>query len=158
MAEENEHEAVVSAWMGRVAPGRSAVQLVDLLDRAFGAMWERAHLPLGEITLAAIVDRVLYNAVETHAFLSVLKVEPSGLRCVELRESAAAVSDHQLAEGIRFILVEFLTVLGSLTAEILTPALHAKLSSIAPDEVRRESDDAQVGVGTPASKDREDES
>jgi len=30
--------------------------------------------------------------------------------------------------------VEFLTVLGNLTAEVLTPALHADLSRLTPEE------------------------
>jgi hypothetical protein len=35
-------------------------------------------------------------------------------------------------EGIRFVLVEFLTVLGNLTAGILTAELHAELSHVEP--------------------------
>ena len=38
--------------------------------------------------------------------------------------------DSELVEGIRFVLVEFLTVLGNLTAEILTPELHSELSNV----------------------------
>lgn len=155
MVEENEHEACVDAWMARVVPGRSPVQLVDLLERAFAAMWARADLTLGEVTLGAILDRVLYNAAETHHVLSALKVEPSGLRCTELRQRAPALSDHQLADGMRFVLVEFLTVLGSLTAEILTPALHAELSRVAPDEAQLGSN-AQDEVEPPTSTDPED--
>ena len=31
---------------------------------------------------------------------------------------------------MRFLLVEFLTVLGNLTADILTPALHSELTAV----------------------------
>jgi hypothetical protein len=40
------------------------------------------------------------------------------------------VHGPELVAGIRFVLVEFLTVLGNLTAEILTSELHAELSNI----------------------------
>jgi hypothetical protein len=43
----------------------------------------------------------------------------------------------ELREAIRFVLVELLTVLGNLTAEILTPALHAEISRVArPGAIR----------------------
>ena len=37
-------------------------------------------------------------------------------------------SASPIVAAIRFVLVEFLTVLGNLTAQILTSALHAELS------------------------------
>ena len=60
-----------------------------------------------------------------------------------------------------FVLVEFLTVLGHLTDEILTPALHAELSKVALGEperaeamtmVPREPDHEEEAVRSPASR------
>jgi hypothetical protein len=105
--------------------------VLQLFETALGALWRRAQVTLGDVTLTAIVDRVLYNAAEKFPLFSSLKVEPSGVRCQELRERAPSLRDSELREGIRFVLVEFLTVLGNLTAEILTPELHANLSKVA---------------------------
>jgi len=63
-----------------------------------------------------------------------LKVDATGLRCDDLRQRAAGLEGKQLEEGVRFVLVEFLTVLGNLTADMLTPALHAELSRVAPTD------------------------
>ena len=82
----------------------------------------------------AILDRVLCVATEQYPFLSALKVEANGLRCQELQARADSVEHDQLAQGVRFVLVEFLTVLGNLTAEILTPALHSELLKVVPSE------------------------
>jgi hypothetical protein len=79
------------------------------------------------VTLTAIVERALYTATEQFAFLASLEVHASGLRCQALR-SQAGLRHDQVSAAIQFVLEEFLTVLGNLTAQILTPALHAELS------------------------------
>jgi hypothetical protein len=81
------------------------------------------------VTLTAIVDRVLYTASETHPFLSTLKIEAAGISFDGFREQGAQHAN--LHEAVRLVLVEFLTVIGHLTDEILTPALHAELSKVA---------------------------
>ncbi|WP_437326527.1 hypothetical protein [Sorangium sp. So ce381] len=134
MRDANDHGACVDAWMQQVAQGLPPDRLVQLFERAFSALWRRAHVPLGEVTLGAIVDRVLYYASEQYPALSSLKLESTGICCEELQKGAGGLRRDQLEEGIRFILVEFLAVLGNLTAEILTPALHAELSKVAHEE------------------------
>ena len=132
MVEENDHSACVNAWMARCAKGLPPARLLQAFEAAFAAMWRRAHQPLGDVTLTAIVDRVLYVATEQYPSFASLKVDATGLRCEELRQRADSLHADQLAEGVQFILVEFLTVLGNLTDEILTPALHGELSKVAP--------------------------
>jgi hypothetical protein len=52
---------------------------------------------------------------------------------------------------MRFVLVEFLTVIGNLTAEILSPELHADLGRVA---VPKASHQNKAVPGTPARPDR----
>jgi len=101
-------------------------------------LWARVKITLGEVTLVAIADRVLSNASEQFPFLSALKIEVSGASpLLELDEQARSVDAVELRRGVRFVLTEFLTVLGNLTAEILTPELHAALSNVALPELVR---------------------
>ena len=127
--------AIVDAWMAgvtRLPPDR----LLQAFERAFGALWRRALRTLGDVTLTAILDRVLTSATEKFPALVPLKVDAaSGLRFDELRASPPR---GPLAEALRFVLVEFLTVLGYLTAEVLTPFLHAELSKVAHSDPRRD--------------------
>ena len=125
-----EHGVVVAAWLAPAAEGLSADELLDLLERGFASLWRRAVLTLSDVTLLAIMDRVLCSVSESCPRLAPLGVSASGLDCRALREKGDALPRHQLVEGIGFVLVEFLTVLGNLTSEILTPALHAELSSV----------------------------
>jgi len=127
--DEADHSALVDAWLDGAA-GLEPAQLVAIFERALSALWRRAEVTLGEVTLTAIVDRVLYTAAETHPVLSTLKLDKAGVCFDEFREAGAQQVD--LTEAVHLVLVEFLTVLGHLTDEILSPALHAELAKITP--------------------------
>jgi hypothetical protein len=100
-------------------------------------MWQRAQPTLGEVTLGAILDRVLYTATERFSFLGSLELKDGRVDFDELRKSTGAVAPGELASATRFVVLEFLTVLGHLTAEILTPALHAELLTVEPRRAKR---------------------
>jgi hypothetical protein len=121
MIDAREHGACVDAWLERAADRLPSDKLLLAFDQGFAALWGRAHQTLGDVTLMAIVDRVLYVAAEQYPFLSALKVEPAGLRCQELQQQAASLRREELAEAVRFVLVEFLTVLGTLTPRSSAP-------------------------------------
>jgi hypothetical protein len=139
----------VDAWLKGSGKDLSSEDRLRLFEAALSALWARTATTLGEVTLTAIAERVLYNASETFPFFSSLKVEPTGgIPLRELRERIGSVHDSELVDGIRFVLVEFLTVLGSLTAEILTPELHSELSNVAlPGAVRVEKGAKDNPVG-----------
>jgi len=132
MQEGNEHASRVDAWLDQVK-SLSADRQLDALEAAFAAIWQRAHRTLGDVTLAAIVDRVLYLAREKFPVLSSIEVGDAGMRVGALREAEIA-SRADLVDGMRFVLVELLTVLGNLTGEILSPALHAELAKVGSEK------------------------
>jgi len=131
MTNENHHTAFVDAWTASAARDLPVAKLVDLFDRAFAALWERSYLTLGEITLRAIVNRVLRSGREAFPWLHSIKVEPNGVSFKGLREDSVPLENANHAAALRFLLVELLTVLGNLTGEILTPELHDELSRVA---------------------------
>ncbi len=129
---ESDHERAVNAWLQGVA-ARSTEELLRAFEAGFGALWQRAHLTLGDMTLVAIVDRVLRTAKEQYPVLASIEATPSGLCCQRLQtlqtlQTLPGIRHGDFADAIRFVLTEFLTVLGNLTAQILTPALQAELS------------------------------
>lgn len=127
-----DHGAIVDAWLERVAQLQDSEPLLRAFEQGFAAMWRGASRTLGDVTLAAIVDRVIYNAAERFPEFSALTVEANGLSCKALLSPSVTLQRDALLEGIRFVLVEFLTVLGNLTAEVLAPRLHDELSKIGP--------------------------
>jgi len=138
MLDEGQHARCVDAWLEGSGTGLAPDALLRLFEAALDAVWIRTNTTLGEVTLTAIAERVLHNASEQFSLLSSLKIEPArGIQCRELSVRIGSVDAAELREAIRFVLVELLTVLGNLTAEILTPALHAEISRVAlPGAIR----------------------
>jgi hypothetical protein len=145
---EADHAGYVDAWLDRAAQTPAPAQLITLFEQALGALWRRTEGTLGEVTLTAIVDRVLYTASEQYPFLSTLTVESAGISFDGLRSQGA--HDTNLRDALCLVLVEFLTVLGHLTDEILTPALHAELSRVPPSGpgAAEGNDDGAPGAGS----------
>jgi hypothetical protein len=128
---EGAHAGCVEAWLEGAAKDLSPQRLVQLFEAALGVLWARTETTLGVVTLTAIAERVLYTAAQRLPPFSCLVVEPGGgIQCRALHTQLGSFSDAQLREGASFVLVEFLTVLGNLTADILTPELHAALSEV----------------------------
>ncbi len=129
MIDEHDHAACVEAWRARVCEGAPVAAILHAFERAFRAVWQRARITLGDITLTAIGDRVLHDAAEHHPLLAALRLEPEGVSCEELQRDAGSLDPRELDAAIHFVLVELLVVLGRLTGDVLTPGLHAELSA-----------------------------
>jgi hypothetical protein len=125
------HAACVAAWLERVPPDLTPEERLAAFEVAFGALWMRASTTLGEVTLTAIARRVLHDASERFPEIVGLDVDGEGIRWGELRARAAGLGGERLRQIAELVLTEFLTVMGNLTAEILSPALHAELSRVA---------------------------
>jgi hypothetical protein len=128
----NQHAAIVDAWLERSATDLSPELRLRLFDAALSALWNRVVSTLGEVTLTAVAERMLNDAAEAFPIFAHLTVEPGhGFQCRELRDRVSTVPGAELNDAFRFVIVEFLTVLGRLTAEILSPELHTELSHVA---------------------------
>jgi hypothetical protein len=129
------HQLAVDGWLARVAAGRSVESVIQAFEQTFAALWQRSVVTLGEVTLTAIVDRVLHTAMEEYPVLGSIdaSASASGVGWQGLR-AHADLRPEQVFPALRSVLVEFLTVLGNLTAEILTSALHDELSKCGTTE------------------------
>ena len=123
--EQHLHATRVDAWLERSARGLPAALLPRLLELAFGALWAQTVTTLGEVTLTAIAERVVCRTMEKYPHIGQLDVDAGGLRSAGLDPTAP-----KLREAIRFVILEFLTVMGTLTAGLLTPELHATLAHV----------------------------
>jgi hypothetical protein len=134
-----DHAAFIEGWMARAgAPNLPPTALVALCDRALGAIWQRARLPLGDITLDAIANRVLQIAQEKYAFLAESRRDSTGisLKALGAQNTHPAVQTAELREGVCFLLIEFLNVIGTVTGEILTPGLRTEISKLIDKSTR----------------------
>jgi hypothetical protein len=152
MRDGNQHGERVDAWLRAAPRSRTLEQHLRRFELALSAVLSRANQTLGEVTLLAILDRVLYVAAEQFPLVAELEVEATRVSCRKLGLRACELSEPDVRAAIRFVLVEFLTVLGNLTAEILSPALHAELVGEVEDSSDGEHDGARTSH---ASKDPE---
>lgn len=130
------HVAVVDAWLKRSIGERSSVEAAGLLRAVFESLWSRAVTTLGTVTLIAIAERVLHTATTRYPFFSAVNTRPNGDTQWKqhLQDRLGAVPKLELIEGARFALIELLTVIGRLTAEILSQELHAAVLAVAAGE------------------------
>lgn len=136
MIDDNPHRAAARRWVDSAAADLPPERALQNFEAAFGVLWQRANRTLSDVTLMAILDRVLHEATERFPMLGPLEIEPSGLRCARLRSEALTLDQPRLVTALEFLMAQFLTVLGSLVAEILTPALHAELAEIAAQQAK----------------------
>src|SRR4030095_3191560 len=80
LPDEAGHAACGDAWLAAATKTLPPTQLVKVFERALKALWQRTEVTLGEVTLTAIVDRVLYTASERYPSVSTLKVAGKGMR------------------------------------------------------------------------------
>lgn len=128
MKRAHDHTAAVASWMLKIADGRPPAQLVRASADAFAGMWRRAVVTLGEVTLAAILERVLHESTARFPVLESLRMNAGVVDFGPVVERAASVDAEALRQALVFFLTRFLTVLGNLTADILSRALHSELS------------------------------
>jgi hypothetical protein len=135
-----DHRAYVIAFAQRMGPTAPNERILVGFELAFDAIWQRARISLGDITLTAIGNRVLHSAIEQYPALSALKVSGAGLDVRDLHLRVERFEPQALREGLCFVLVEMLTVIGKLTSEILTSALHAALATVLATDGSQETD------------------
>jgi hypothetical protein len=137
---ELSHAAAVDGWIAQVIDGADQADVVDLFRAALEVLWGRTVTTLGSVTLIAIGERVLSTATRRYSFLAAVNARPNGDARwkQQLRERLTLVPRPELIEGLRFAFVELLTVIGRLTAEILSPDLHAALREITASGVDAE--------------------
>jgi hypothetical protein len=128
---EPTHRAVVDAWLADASAQTSSIELCRTFHAGLERIWSRAITTLGSVTLTAIAERVLYDTIERYAFLSVIAPLPSGTGRARdaVYERLANIPRTELIEGLRFGVIELLTVIGALTAEILSHDLHDALTT-----------------------------
>ena len=131
MAEDKPHASAVADWLACVGEGADTAALVALLGAALHALWARANATLGDVTMTVIARRVLHVGVARFPVLRPLALKTAPARLLELDATPLRGADPaDVAAAVAFVLTELLTVIGTLTGEVLTPALHAELARV----------------------------
>jgi hypothetical protein len=124
----NQHARLVDDWLVRAAGGLSTDQLVRLFQDALSTLRGRTLNTLSELTLHAILDRALHQGRSKYPILAGVTLGPNGISLEGV--SVAGSSPAEATEAFRFLLLEYLTIVGNLTGGIMIQPLHRELSKI----------------------------
>lgn len=123
------YSRLVQDWENKNTNDMSPIQKVILLEKAVHVIEQRALMTLSRITLEVILDRVLQQSNEKFPVLSEVKLINQQLSFQGLINTSSH-KPEELIEALRFFLIEFITVLGRITADILTAPLHKELLKV----------------------------
>lgn len=124
------HDEVVQIWEEKNSKGLGSQELARLFSAAIRRIEQRSLVTLSSITIRVVVDRALHESREKFPILSVVTVDPSGLNCSELISQSQPYTPEQIGEALRYLLIELLNVIGSITADVLTAPLHKELMEV----------------------------
>ena len=128
--QNNTYAKLVQDWEKKTAIGLPLTKRVELLEKAIHVIEQRALMTLSGITLEVILDRVLRQSHEKFPVLSDVSLINKHLSFQELLHTGKNHKSEELIEALRFLLIEFITVLGRITADILTAPLHKELLKV----------------------------
>lgn len=123
-----DHSAFVEEWLDDAGRGLDCERLLELLQQAVRVVWDSARVSISDVTLDAVLERVVINARDHFPWLPALPVVHSSIDTSVLRAHCGRAKLGEILKASRFIVTEFLAINGNLTGEALTPAMHRGLA------------------------------
>lgn len=133
--QDNAHEELISLWEEQNIKGLRNEQLIQLYGSAFGAIERRCLATLSSVTINVVIDRVLHLGSKKYSFFSLVTIEPSGLSLKGLMQKNENYKTEELRDGLTYLLLEFLTVIGNITSDVLNESLHKELMEVTSESV-----------------------
>lgn len=134
------HTQQVEEWASQDADKLSAKMQVQLYAMAVEAIEIRSRNTLSSVTVLAVVDRVIHESKEKIPILFPVTIDSNGMNLSGLLETCEACKKADLSKALRFLLTELLTILGDITADILTDPLHQELKKVTSDQISADSE------------------
>lgn len=120
-------ERKVNAWIQDVTSNLSPAKLLSLFELVMVRLWNRSHILIGDVTLTAITDRALFNSSEIYKLLDLLQVDYSGIQFHKLHQSNSGLNPNEIIRSFKELILEFITIVGSVTGDILLEPLLQEL-------------------------------
>lgn len=133
-AHESDVTLQIEIWEKNKIEGLSTVEKLQLLRKALFVVEQRTLKTLSNVTLEVVLDRALHQSREKYELLSAVKLSSHSLNFDGLLEDGQFRDpQEECVQALRHLLIEILTVLGSITAGILTQPLYQELFAMTHD-------------------------
>jgi len=137
----NSHsEEQIDAWLEQATKDMPAKKIVAVFSHALKSLSRKASRSLNQLTLMAIVNRVLYQCKDKFPLLQELKVDSTGINFDQNQYQLEQSDPEELRESFRYLFVELLSVLGDLTADVITSELEENAAAIFSEGEKAEDD------------------
>ena len=124
------HAKQVEIWEKQSACNLSLKDRIYLFEKAIHAIEKRTLMTLSSVTLRVVLDRVLHQCKEKFPQLVEIQLESESLNFDDFLFNVQNKGSDEAIEALRYLLVELLSILGGLTADILTDPLHKALFEV----------------------------
>lgn len=115
-------EASIDHWLEQAgANGLPRDVLLDVFESMLHRLWTRAGATVGPVSMTSHADEALRRLAARYPVFAPLELGPDGrLQALVLRQNAATLHHVKLVEGLRYLLAEFLSLLGPAAGGALT--------------------------------------
>lgn len=124
------HRDVVKIWEEKNVRGLRSDQILKIFGTAILAVEHRCLETLSQVTVEVILDRVLHEGLDKFPLLSNVTIEAGGLNLSGLDRKVENLNPEAVTETLSYLLIEFLTVVGNITSEVLSVPLHKELMKV----------------------------
>lgn len=135
--QETTHQELVSFWEEKNIKNLSTDQAIQVYGSALQAIEQRCLATLSSVTMQVVLDRIIYQGLEQFPFFKELTLEPAGLNFNNLIQKKDLYDLKDINTAFRYLLIELLTVIGKITSEVLTVALHKELMEVTSESALR---------------------
>ena len=140
--QNEQHAKQVDLWIEKSVRVLSQSAQAQIFGDAVGVFEKRILVTLSSITWNAILDRALSQSTQSFPLLSGIKIQLGGITIEGLLPKLQKDKANQVIEAFRYFLIELLTIVGNLTAGVLTEPLYRELSRVvAKSNSRTERED-----------------
>lgn len=130
----------VDAWIRQNLKSLPSNQIGPIFCVALQKILNRTLVTLSEVTLNAVLDRVLYQSQKEFPQLSGLEVK-NFQDCLSTLQVSFNEDPTKACEAFRFFLIELLNILENLTAGIIMEPLYQELSMVTAKNYNKKSSD-----------------
>jgi hypothetical protein len=122
-----QHSEQVAAWIDWSTSGLKKQHLAEHFEKTILALLNRAQPSVSDLTLAAILERVLYNSTEQFPLLQFIQIINGRWTLDPIQKKLENFDEIEIKKAFHYLITEFLFIIGNLTGEQLTPILHKEL-------------------------------
>ncbi len=126
------HSRAVALWIeNALLPDNelSSHVLVEEFEVLINSLMNTIRMSVGETTITAVADRVLYNSSEHYPVLMKIQLRDHGFDFTKMCDDASLKDLDEIKNAFHYFATELLFIIGKLSGGSLTPGLHAVLES-----------------------------